>query len=66
MYLKPVDQNVIPELAEGKYFRYADDITIIDDSSKIDRQIDIIRQAISKQGLELNDKKERRYDAIVL
>ena len=61
-YLKPVDQDVIPELTGGKYFRYADDITIIDAAGKIDRHIGILNRALDKQGLKLNPKKEKRYD----
>jgi len=62
-YLKSVDQDVIPELDGGKYFRYADDITIIDEASKIDGHIGILNRALNKQGVELNPKKEKRYDS---
>lgn len=62
-YLKPVDQDVIPEFSGRKYFRYADDITIIDEAGTIDKYIGILNHALNKQGLDLNPKKEKRYDA---
>jgi hypothetical protein len=62
-YLKSVDQDVIPVLDGGNYFRYADDITIIDNPSKIDGDIDIITHALDKQLLKLNQNKTKRYEA---